>query len=232
MSMKNILRYPYKSLLKLFLVATLSLSSCFSYSYVSIISLEIFPENPTTEDEVFLITHIYATSMYNYPGSIVQSSNNEINVSVCFYIGGYNPAQPTDYYDTISLGFIGAGDYTLSYTVSTTLNLSAGCNAGDATDRQDILFFVDQFLSLDNFESSSLTVFPNPTHLNTKITWDNEITAESISFYSLSGRKVKTIICNTGSNEEVIDLSDLENGIYIMELTSTNGIYNRKIIKH
>jgi len=47
--------------------------------------------------------------------------------------------------------------------------------------------------------------------------------------YSVDGRLIKSL--QTNNDEEVIDFSDLESGIYMIRITSNKGVVTRRIIK-
>ncbi len=72
-----------------------------------------------------------------------------------------------------------------------------------------------------------LLVYPNPITENITISNDSVI-YETASFYSISGLIVKQV--NITSNNQIIDLLDLSNGIYFLELSNDSIVEVQKIL--
>lgn len=88
------------------------------------------------------------------------------------------------------------------------------------------LNFVNTQLSVNEFFKNEIKIHPNPaTKILTVSTENNPI--EKLAVYSVSGRKV--LEQNTAENS--IDVSGLQNGIYFLEITSSEGKSVRKFIK-
>ncbi len=79
---------------------------------------------------------------------------------------------------------------------------------------------------LDDFKNESVIIYPIPTkdviYIKT-----NSSTIDSIEIYDFLGRKKNV----KHSNLYEVDLSNLENGIYLLKIFSENGMLTRKIIK-
>jgi len=82
-------------------------------------------------------------------------------------------------------------------------------------------------LSVTDFNSSKISIYPNPTssQLNLDIPFDYENFKGII--YDLSGREVKTF-----SNPNSIYVSDLNNGLYILNVTLDEVNFNQKFLKN
>ncbi len=76
-----------------------------------------------------------------------------------------------------------------------------------------------------NLIDSKITIYPNPSkgHIDIK----NAKFIKYVSILSIEGKIVNTIFNNFDS----IDLSNLPDGLYIMEIISDNGVENHKIFK-
>lgn len=87
--------------------------------------------------------------------------------------------------------------------------------------------FKDYPLSINdaNFENT-FAVFPNPVSDQLFISSEN-IQIEKISIYSISGREILLL----ETNEKSIDVSNLSEGIYFLEVTSLEGKNIKKFIK-
>lgn len=90
-----------------------------------------------------------------------------------------------------------------------------------------ILFFKNQnVLSTNAFDTTLLKIYPNPTSKILNITIDNQ-TIKSVTFYSILGKKVKTNYLKNG----VVNISNLNKGIYTVKVKTDKNIFIRKIIK-
>jgi len=81
--------------------------------------------------------------------------------------------------------------------------------------------------------SSQLAVFPNPVKDKFTI-HDSQFTsgtAVEISIYNVLGERVLNQESRTKIQEEIIDVSMLENGLYYLEVTSGEKIYRSKFVK-
>lgn len=76
---------------------------------------------------------------------------------------------------------------------------------------------------MEDIYNQGIAIYPNPANDMIYITTD----AQSVSIYSIDGKllKIKKI------NNNQINISDLENGVYLMKLESAEGNYYKTIIK-
>jgi len=83
---------------------------------------------------------------------------------------------------------------------------------------------------LDTESSSSISIFPNPTR--TKFTLKNNrfITLQRLDIYEITGRLVKTFAINDTQELRVIDVSDLSNGTYFINISSEHSRIIKKLI--
>ncbi|MBU2928733.1 aryl-sulfate sulfotransferase [Winogradskyella psychrotolerans] len=79
-------------------------------------------------------------------------------------------------------------------------------------------------LSVANYETASITVYPNPT--KGKITLVSNTTINKVEVYNLIGEKVYTTILGT------FDLSQHVDGIFFLRLYTDAGIISKKLIKN
>lgn len=78
-------------------------------------------------------------------------------------------------------------------------------------------YFCLNNLSVDNLQNDIL-LYPNPT--SGKLNWNSEM-VQSVTVFNIHGQKVS--YKTTSQNERFIDLSDLVDGIYIVEFDYSNG---------
>ena len=87
---------------------------------------------------------------------------------------------------------------------------------------------VNAFVNIETLQQNGILIYPNPTNgiLNFDFT-DNNV--QQIKISDLTG---KTIIEKTEINQnEMIDLSSFESGIYIIKIQTDNEIFTTKIVK-
>lgn len=98
------------------------------------------------------------------------------------------------------------------------------------------MFMVDDFsvttasASVDSALAGSFSVYPNPA--TDVLNISNSINAEinAITITDLNGRTVKQITAN-GSVDSQINISDLNAGVYFVNINSNEGSLTKKIIK-
>lgn len=83
-----------------------------------------------------------------------------------------------------------------------------------------------QTLSVENnFVKNGISIYPNPVNNMLNIKGDVEI--DNASIFDLSGRMIQTL----KNSAKFIDVSTLQSGVYILELTSNNQKFAQKFIK-
>lgn len=79
-------------------------------------------------------------------------------------------------------------------------------------------------------ESSKLSVYPNPAKDYVNITNSGSTIVEKVTIVDVNGRVVKTVTSN--SNDVRINISDLNTGVYFMNINTNEGPTTKKIIKN
>mgnify|MGYP006210119549 FL=1 len=100
-------------------------------------------------------------------------------------------------------------------------NDTAGNNAGQ------VRVFENTSLSTTDFETNTISFFPNPAKDNVNFVSVNTI--ERISIYNLLGQEV--ISKQVYSNEFNLDISNLSNSTYVVKLINNNKSQSVKLIK-
>ncbi len=75
-----------------------------------------------------------------------------------------------------------------------------------------------------------LDIYPNPSSDRVAISSDNGAILKSINIYSVDGKLMKTIN-QIDSNEALIEVNDLEDGLYIIKAFGESNTYTTKLIK-
>lgn len=79
-------------------------------------------------------------------------------------------------------------------------------------------------LDVDKYQIADLNVGPNPTSDVVIVNSDVEI--DKVEVYTILGTKMRTVL-----KSKSIDLSELQNGIYLLKIFASNAILTKKIIK-
>jgi hypothetical protein len=113
------------------------------------------------------------------------------------------------------------GVHTLSY------ELNNGCAANASVPIY--IHACDNTNGISDEESSSISLFPNPTKSNITISWEG-YSVQKIELFNTIGKKISEQ--NTIGNSVVVDLSELPNAIYFVRLvTQDGGFTTHKVIK-
>lgn len=115
--------------------------------------------------------------------------------------------------DKPSLEITNNGEYTL------TISDAEGCLVS--------VTIVIDYLSSGEFVVSSIAVFPNPTENYFTILCEGEFTYRVFSVAS-----GQIILIGSGNNSTSVDLSRFSAGNYLLEVTTSNGLINQKIVKN
>lgn len=86
--------------------------------------------------------------------------------------------------------------------------------------------FFDNFLSREEFLKDSISIYPNPArhvlHVESSV-----IAIESIKIYDLNGR----LVLEKGIVDNLINVSQLQQGTYILEIETIVGVLKKKLVK-
>jgi len=83
-------------------------------------------------------------------------------------------------------------------------------------------------LSFDSVDAADgVSVFPNPFEGFVNVSSEDAI--DEVTIYSSLGSVVKTV--EVGASEVQIDTQDIASGVYIMKISTDNGVYTKKLIK-
>lgn len=86
-------------------------------------------------------------------------------------------------------------------------------------------------LNTELFEENIFKIFPNPATNTFTITMEGEMNTVTFNLVDINGRRVLSRFSNTPSRTN-IDVSDLQSGIYILQIKSDTVNITRKLIKN
>ena len=132
-------------------------------------------------------------------------------------------------------------DYAVVYTRDT---ISAYTMANLYQKNKEDVMRIQQWFAIDSFPScaftvgvndvpqneSSLSIYPNPATENITINFISTSKNILVKIYDVSGRLVKNID-NVTSGESTINISELENGLYIINITDGKSSATKRFVK-
>ncbi|HSD13746.1 MAG TPA: T9SS type A sorting domain-containing protein [Flavobacterium sp.] len=155
------------------------------------------------------------------------------------YIGTGNPTQVSDFTIISGVPPIQATSYTAwteqTFPLTTynglTIRIGIQCVSPDR-----YMLMVDDFkvtattLSTDSFTSSKFSVYPNPANNVVNVSNNGNIQINKVSIVDINGRIVKAMDFESVT-ETQIGISELNQGVYFMNIDTNEGIVTKKIVK-
>ncbi|MFA5782897.1 MAG: T9SS type A sorting domain-containing protein, partial [Bacteroidales bacterium] len=82
---------------------------------------------------------------------------------------------------------------------------------------------------INDFITDSYKIYPNPSSSNIYINTDNDIKSTFIRILDITGRLIKQETIKTKKTE--LDISNLQNGLYIIEIINNSRCFKYKFLK-
>jgi hypothetical protein len=120
------------------------------------------------------------------------------------------------------------GDYLWNVpSINTTKGLLRIVNSSDSLlgDTTDNVFTITNTTSILLNSNRYITIYPNPVHDRLTINTNDFISNKTI--LDMNGRS----IIKENTSNKIIDISDLETGTYLIEITINNKVYRNRFIK-
>lgn len=209
---------------------TLSPSGANSYSYSN--GPVVTPGSTSsysitgTSSEGCISTQIVATVTVNaLPVVSVSASVNQTCVNDATISVNASPVGGTFAGNSVVNGVFTptlSGNYQLVYSFTQP---GTGCSSSDTTSLK-----VEDCTGIEKLTSTQeISVYPNPTKSSVTINYSNG-SVTKIIVSDLSGRVL--LVDNCSGNQHTIDLSNVSNGIYMIQLTSDRHISTAKVVKY
>jgi hypothetical protein len=94
----------------------------------------------------------------------------------------------------------------------------------------DDLVIEGTVLSTNDFESKSVTVYPNPSKNVFNISLDN-VSKFNLILHDITGKVLfNEVNINNVNNNFTLDLNNFSNGIYLLKVVTKDRIYTKKLI--
>lgn len=197
--------------------------------------ISVIPNNPTIEDEVKVCTNVYFFSVGSYQThTLIWAGDNHLIIDLYYSQSGQ--AMPTNFYDTISIGQLSEG----LYTVIANLKVKAFNAPIDdlskyyTEDSDTVIFRVNEALNIPEYDEkvNDLSIYPNPTDDILNVHFSSSLAQPEIEIYNLEGRLVYRQK-NIQSNQQdiSIEISQFSKGVYLFTLKDKNNMITKKFIK-
>lgn len=137
-----------------------------------------------------------------------------------------NDTGSTETFSSVILTGIGQ---TYSYTFTVEGINPYLCGIHGAGSMSGTITVVDQ-LSIDEFKTSKVTMYPNPVSTELQITFPQNMNEGTITFFDLAGKQVLSQSITGGMNEVNLDVSPLKSGMYFITYQFGEILETRKLV--
>lgn len=200
----------------------------------SLIYIEYEGEVYDTPENVFSDINFYEDGgqFYALGAGVVNSFEgmieiDEANFTLSFLYIGFTLIEcdnPECWYESLYFNFI----YNESELQTFTYDIVYLGNSGGLTltdSEGNIAYYWNGVMATQDFNNASLTIYPNPVYETLFLNYTGE-SPESISVYDISGK----LVLSQGFKKN-IHLSNLNSGIYFIEITSPQGKSTQRFVK-
>jgi hypothetical protein len=116
---------------------------------------------------------------------------------------------------------VAAGTYNFMYTVSN----------GTCSDDANVAVTIDECLSINENENTTLVVYPNPVNSTLTVANINVDGNATITLVDLQGKIVYNNTVSNLTGNYQIDMSNFESGVYFVRVTTNNSNQEIKVVK-
>lgn len=126
----------------------------------------------------------------------------------------------------------GTGEVTFygAFNITNNNNIASG----DAIKLSTLIVQENVSASLNDIVSKpeAWNIYPNPSENIICLVNEDNSRLISLSIMDINGKLINTLIAEDISNNQNIDISDLQKGVYILTIASENGISTKRFIKN
>ena len=201
----------------------------FFINSVKALNIQNITISSNSENEINILLDTAHGSCMFYNSYNYSVTNNTIILNVCYNPQLCNAVTYLSNNIQIPLNNLSAGNYQLTVNIF-FYNLQTSSCQNLISDTATLNFSTPLndtvTLSNDNFNGKKdIFLYPNPS--SGIINFNEEFSGESFSIYDHLGRK---ILKKQNAKNRLIDLKDLENGVYLVELLYKDKSLVKKII--
>ena len=210
-----------KQMIRSLMVGFLLLANQVDAQMAGIDSLKLIPVNPTANDALKVICY----TTFPYGGCGINTTHAELQGNSIFLSIDYSMGMLTyicHSVDTIPIDNPGAGTFQLTTIITT--------NQQDVIeDSHSMTFQIDPYLGINELTPANFQAYPNP--FDNELKFKTSFPVAKMELYSMTGQQV--YFKETLFESPQVDLSHLENGVYLVTLTDPNGnSLTQRVIKH
>ena len=210
-----------------------------SVVYCSVCQVELLRE----EKEIAMLSHTYNSTVT--PPTCTEIGYTTHTCSACEYAYNSDTVAANDYFE-IERSIDGVNFVTVGYVdgagnSNSLLNYQFADNAPEQgqlyyrlsqVDFDGTREYADKIVAVlyagDDF--GQLTIVPNPTHGLFRINVGRGMADGTVRLISQSGTVVRMFEIN--GCEQSLDISDLQDGVYILQYTSNSKVLQHKVVKY
>jgi len=204
------------------------------YNYVNaqqfywIATPTVISQNAGPVQAITSVTFGYWTTVRSHSVTI-DTTNKKANLISCYFYDGISPAF-SYIKDTVNLGGLTVGNYTLNYTVFVSWgNSHPTCVPFDTTANSYPFYSLSTNIQKQS-TSRQFEISPNPISDILKINlYNNGTVLKKVIITNILGNKVLEI--NDPTLNSNIDTSSLPKGLYLLTLYTDKTSFTEKIIK-
>ncbi|MCS6991671.1 MAG: hypothetical protein NZL95_07395 [Chitinophagales bacterium] len=180
----------------------------------------VLPSNPTTADDIKIVTHTTTPNLGSKIYYSVSQTSNAFNISACFWEGILTMLK--DFYDTTHVGMLPAGTYIINYLAFSSTSPDS-CQFSDY-NIQTQYFTVTTATGMGSFLSAHASVHYNLEHAQLMVHFDH-IEKFNIDLFTLVGQHIESRAVT--AQEFILDLSALPRGSYLFRITKESHILDK-----
>ena len=205
-----------------FLLMVFAAHTAYSQCCPYLSAVRVLPANPTAADEVRLVFQASTGNRGNKINSTFARSGNGFAFLGCYYSGMLT--QPQSYIDTVSVGRLAAGSYTVSFTGLISSNNQQCIEV--QRNSNSLVFQVSGALAT-SASSAGWSVFPTPTTSRTlSLVAPPDATIAAIQLLDVAGREsfagsAASLLPDSGRWR--LELPGLAQGSYTLKISLANG---------
>lgn len=158
------------------------ISQCCPY----IDDVDVIPSNPTTSDNIQVVTTVTTPNLGQFISSGYTQSNDTIFVEACYYSGMATALQT--YYDTLDIGLLPAGNYTVYFTAYQSSDTIC---TYDSVNTSSFNFSVTGgTTAVPPIDLQTVVLYPNPSAGDFSIQLPTGMSATRVQLFDLSGKSI------------------------------------------
>jgi hypothetical protein len=180
-------------------------------------------------DTVSVPTYVYENSPVSLVFSVKNTGIAPYNGTIVIYMEELSYNFPKDIYagshviginDSVIINANDVEFQSLYFQYGNNIVVVWPKGMGVSNDSLYFNMYMDYNLAVTNYEAYEFNIYPNPFSDKIKVEWNNpKNSIEQVRIYNLYG----TLLKNCNMREEFIYLSELNSGIYLMELQLNDG---------